>query len=171
MLRLLLGCDCCAARREDSARLQQRTLDSEQRVGALRAEWEREKQQLVHAQQLEVATVRQQLQADQELWRAAAGEQARRELESRVAELRRQLGAERDEELAAVVARLEDDAVAREAAHEAAVEAKWQVDIERLRATESRLSGGVPADNAIELHALCSLPPTVSASNNVGCNC
>ncbi|KAI3437793.1 hypothetical protein D9Q98_000240 [Chlorella vulgaris] len=130
-----------AARREDSARLQQRTLDSEQRVGALRAEWEREKQQLVHAQQLEVATVRQQLQADQELWRAAAGEQARRELESRVAELRRQLGAERDEELAAVVARLEDDAVAREAAHEAAVEAKWQVDIERLRATESRLSG------------------------------
>ncbi|KAL4856146.1 Centrosomal protein [Chlorella vulgaris] len=137
-----------AARREDSARLQQHTLESEQRVGALRAEWEREKQQLVQAQQLEVATLRQQLHADQETWRAAAAEQARREMESRVAELRRQLGAERDEELAAVVARLEDDAVAREAAHEAAVEAKWQEHIERLRAAESRLSGQCAAAQA-----------------------
>lgn len=50
----------------------------------------------------------------QEAWRAAASERARREMEGREAALRRQLAAERDEELAAVVARLEEDALAKE---------------------------------------------------------
>lgn len=51
----------------------------------------------------------------QEAWRAAASERARREMESREAALRRQLADERDEELAAVIARLEEDALAKEA--------------------------------------------------------
>ena len=51
----------------------------------------------------------------QEAWRAAASEQARREMEAREAAVRRQLAAERDDELAAVVARLEEDALAKDA--------------------------------------------------------
>lgn len=55
----------------------------------------------------------------QEAWRAAASERARRELASREAALRHQLAAERDEELAAVVARLEEDALEKEKALQA----------------------------------------------------
>lgn len=55
------------------------------------------------------------LNAPQEAWRAAASDRARREMEGRAAALRRQLEAERDEEIAAVVARLEEDALAKEA--------------------------------------------------------
>lgn len=49
----------------------------------------------------------------------AASERARREMEAREAALRRQLAVERDEELAAVVARLEEDALAKETALQA----------------------------------------------------
>jgi hypothetical protein len=51
----------------------------------------------------------------QEAWRAAASERARREMEAREAAVRRQLAAERDDEVAAVVGRLEEDALAKEA--------------------------------------------------------
>lgn len=51
----------------------------------------------------------------QEAWRAAASERARRGMQEREAALRRELAAECDEQLRAVVARLEEDALAREA--------------------------------------------------------
>lgn len=52
----------------------------------------------------------------QEAWRAAASERARREMEGREAAVRRQLAAEQEEELRVVVGRLEEEALAREAA-------------------------------------------------------
>ena len=51
----------------------------------------------------------------QEACQAAASERARRDAEAREAEVRRQLAAERDEELAAVVGHLEEDFLGREA--------------------------------------------------------
>lgn len=51
----------------------------------------------------------------QEAWRAAASERARREMEGREAALRRQLAAQQEEELRTVAARLEAEALEREA--------------------------------------------------------
>ena len=53
--------------------------------------------------------------APQEAWRAAASARARREMEGREAALRRALAAQQEEELRLVVARLEGEALEREA--------------------------------------------------------
>lgn len=58
-------CAACAARREDQARLQQAAQEYEQRVAALRAEWEVEKAQLVKQGQREAEAVRQQYESNQ----------------------------------------------------------------------------------------------------------
>jgi 5-azacytidine-induced protein 1 len=52
----------------------------------------------------------------QEAWRAAVAERAKQEVEQREAALRRQLVAERDEEIRGVIVRLEAEFLAKEEA-------------------------------------------------------
>lgn len=139
-----------AARREDAARLAAAAAEYESRLAAARAEWEAEKAQLARQQQREVERARAEHAVGQEAWRAAATERARREMDAREAALRKQLGAEQEEELRAVVGRLEEEALSREAAAakqlaaaEAAAEERWRAEVARLRAGQAGAAGAL----------------------------
>ena len=131
-------------RREDRAlheeRGRQMGREHEQHVAALRAKWEEDCATAAARHQRELAAVREEAAMGQEAWRAAVSERAAREMEAREAALRKKLAAERDEELRAVVGRLEEESMAKEQqleeraeAAEAAAEARVRDELGRAR--------------------------------------
>eukprot|EP00887_Chlorella_sp_A99_P001853 scaffold19.g1853.t1 len=150
-----------AGRREDRSaheeRVRQLAREHEQRLAALRAEWEEDRAAAAARAQRELAAAREEATVGQEAWRAAVSERAARELEAREGALRRKLTAERDEELRAVVARLEEVALAREQALEergAAAEAAAEAAAADALAC-ARREGGAAAERAAAAEARC----------------
>lgn len=128
-------------RREDRARLEDELVaarrEQEQAVAAARATGEQERAEWQRRLEREVQKTREQYEAEREGWRAALADKLRRELQDRERELRRQLEQERDEEIDAVMSRLEAEsgrvAAELEAQHRAREEVQGQRQAEELR--------------------------------------
>ncbi|KAG2454006.1 hypothetical protein HYH02_001049 [Chlamydomonas schloesseri] len=107
------------ARKEDKKRYEEALgaarEAAESRQRDMEEDWRREKEALRKAHDKQIESLREQYETGQEGWRAAMAERARKEVAERVAAIREKLLEERNAEIQAVMARLEEE-------HAAAVE-------------------------------------------------
>ncbi|GLI64721.1 hypothetical protein VaNZ11_008065 [Volvox africanus] len=108
------------ARKEDKKRYEEAIAAAKQagesRLKEAEEDWRREKDAVRKAHEKQIDALREQYETGQEGWRAAMAERARKEVSERAAAIREKLLQERNEEVQAVMTRLE-------AEHAAAVEA------------------------------------------------
>lgn len=111
------------ARKEEKKRYEEAVAAAreagEERVRQLEEDWRREKEGLRKAHEKQLDSLREQYETGQEGWRAAMAERAKQEVEQRVTAIKDKLTQERNEEIEAVMARLEaEHACAMERCHE-----------------------------------------------------
>ncbi|KAG2432445.1 hypothetical protein HXX76_008791 [Chlamydomonas incerta] len=108
------------ARKEDKKRYEEALgaarEAAEARQRDMEDDWRREKEALRKAHDKQIESLREQYETGQEGWRAAMAERARKEVAERVAAIREKLLEERNNEIQAVMTRLEEE-------HAGAVEA------------------------------------------------
>ncbi|GFR47914.1 hypothetical protein Agub_g9714 [Astrephomene gubernaculifera] len=139
------------ARKEDKKRYEEAVATAkeagETRQREAEEDWKREKEALRKAHDKQIESLREQYETGQEGWRAAMAERARKEVTERVAAIREKLLQERNEEVQAVMTRLEaEHASAAEALkedfrkREEAAAAKAAAALKEARRAEAKMA-------------------------------